>query len=148
MENIFPKLVAASLNSSDHFPVFGNDYLTRDGTCIRDYVHVMDLASAHVKALQFLIAGQSQAKVESFNIGSGAGVTVLEAIAAMQKATGRAISVVHQARRPGDIPAIYADTSKAASVLGWSPKYTLLDICKSSYAWGEKLKELRTESDA
>src|SRR5690606_39008239 len=105
--------------------VFGTDYDTRDGSCIRDYIHVMDIANAHTKALQHMIDGNNDDNCEVFNLGSGNGVTVLELINAFEKVSGEKLNYKLGARRPGDVVAVYADNCKAKAVLDWDIKYSL-----------------------
>lgn len=121
--------------------VFGDDYDTRDGSCVRDYIHIMDIARAHILALEWGIQ-QELTQAEVFNLGTGDGVTVLEMIAAFEKATGISINYEIAARRPGDVSAVYANNSKAKEVLKWSPQYTLEDIMKHAWEW-EKVRAAR-----
>jgi len=98
--------------------VFGNDWPTRDGTCVRDYIHVNDLCDAHLRALDWLAGG---GRCEAFNLGNGDGATVLEVIDAARRVTGKSIKIDHAPRRAGDPPSLVADASKAKRVLGWQP---------------------------
>jgi UDP-glucose 4-epimerase len=114
------------------FKLFGTDYDTRDGTAVRDYIHVLDLADAHVRALNHLLAGGDS---EVFNLGTGVGTTVKELIAAIEQAGGRKVAVVEEPRRPGDAPVLVADNAKARSGLGWTPKRSLDEIVQSAWRW-------------
>jgi UDP-glucose 4-epimerase len=114
------------------FKLFGTDYPTRDGTCVRDYVHVLDLADAHVRALNHLLGG---GKSEVFNLGTGVGTTVRELIAAIEAAGGKTIPVIEEPRRPGDAPVLVADNTKAREGLGWAPQRSLAEIVDSAWRW-------------
>ena len=116
--------------------VYGTDYPTRDGTCVRDYIHIDDLADAHVLALDFL---KREKRSEVMNLGYGEGYTVLEIISAMKKVSGVDFKVETTARRPGDAEAIYADNSKLLKLLGWKPKYKSIDvICQDGPRLGKE----------
>ena len=116
----------------------GTDYDTRDGSCIRDYIHVMDLADAHEKALSYVFNDQNKSKYEIFNLGIGEGVSVLEAIKAFERVTGHHLNYELGPRRPGDIEAMYADSSKAKRKLLWSPKYNIDDIMSTAWKWEQE----------
>jgi UDP-arabinose 4-epimerase len=118
-----PLAIAAALGTAPPFAVFGADYPTADGTAVRDYVHVSDLADAHLLAMEHLQAGGGS---RAFNLATGRGTSVLEMIDAVAAAVGRSVPVVHAARRPGDPPALYARADLAEQVLGWKPRF--LDI--------------------
>jgi UDP-arabinose 4-epimerase len=128
-----PLAIMASLGQIPRFNVFGTDYPTPDGSCIRDYIHVTDIAEAHVNALTYLISGgQSTA----FNLGTGFGTSVLEMLAAVGKCTGRPLSINYQPRRDGDPAALYAAATKASELLGWRPKYTEIEpIVATAVRW-------------
>ncbi len=119
------------------FSIFGDDYDTRDGTCVRDYVHVLDLADAHRAALARLLAG---APGDAFNLGTGQGVTVKELLAAIETATGRAVPAALAPRRPGDAPALVADASKAARTLGWRPTRSIGQIIADAWRWHSEIE--------
>lgn len=119
--------------------VHGDDYPTRDGSCIRDYIHVVDLAEAHIKAIDYLLAGKQDSVCEVFNLGIGKGVTVLEAIHAFEKISGLKLNYKIGPRRTGDVVAVYADYTKAKELLAWTPTYTIQDIMSTAWAW-EKQK--------
>jgi len=121
--------------------VHGNDYDTRDGSCLRDYIHVCDIAHAHTLALQYLMDKKNQALCEIFNLGSGNGVTVLEAIKAFEKATGQKLNYKIGPRRPGDVVAIYANNNRAVKSLNWHIQYSLEDMMKTAWNWELKVKQ-------
>jgi UDP-glucose 4-epimerase len=118
--------------------LFGTDYPTRDGTCVRDYIHVDDLVEAHVLALAYLRGG---GKSDIFNCGYGRGYSVREVIDSMKRVSGVDFSVELKPRRPGDAVEVWADTTKVTNVLGWKPRYADLDlICKTAYEWERTYK--------
>ena len=121
--------------------VFGNDYPTRDGSCIRDYVHVSDIAHAHTLALDFLIAEKNKSNCDVFNLGTGNGYTVLEAIKTFEKVSDQSLNYVISNRRSGDIVGIFANNEKAKTLLGWIPAFTLEDMMLTAWNWELKLKE-------
>lgn len=127
-----PLAIQAALGQQPHFTIFGDDYDTRDGTAVRDYVHVLDLADAHVAALKRLLAGGSS---EAFNLGSGTGTTVRELVEGVVRATGKRLSVQMAPRRLGDAPVLVADNTKARQVLGWTPSRDLDAILSSAWRW-------------
>ena len=133
--NLVPVITETAIGKREELVVFGDDYDTRDGSCIRDYIHIMDLAQAHTKALQFLINENNQKNVEIFNLGIGQGVSVLEAVEAFKKTTGQALNYRIGPRRPGDVVAIYANQDRATDLLKWQPKYGIEDIMKTAWAW-------------
>lgn len=112
--------------------VFGNDYATRDGTCVRDFIHVCDIAHAHTLAIEYMMRTPEDT-CSVFNLGKGEGNTVMEAIQAFERITGVALNYEMSGRRPGDVPAIYSDSSKAYELLNWVPKYGLDDIMRTAY---------------
>jgi UDP-glucose 4-epimerase len=122
----------AALGQIPAVPVYGTDYLTPDGSCIRDYVHVEDLADAHLRALRYLVAGGDTTVI---NVGTGEGSSVLEVVAAAKQASGVDFETRVEACRPGDPSAVYADNRRARSVLGWEPRYGLDDIVRSAWQW-------------
>ena len=132
-QNLVPFITQSAAGLRGPLKVFGNDYPTRDGTCVRDYIHVVDVALAHVYALERLLAGKGDEPVETFNLGTGAGSTVLEVIHAFERSTGAKLQWEFAPRRPGDIVAAYADTRKASTSLGWRAE-RLLDACMAD-AW-------------
>jgi len=130
--NLVPVALRAALGQIPALRVFGSDYPTADGTAIRDYVHVVDLAEAHVKALDYLAGGGASTVV---NLGTGTGSSVLEVVAEARRASGVDFPVELVARRPGDPVAVYADNARAAGLLGWRPVYALPEIVSSAWRW-------------
>jgi UDP-glucose 4-epimerase len=129
--HLIPIVLQVALGQRSQVSIFGTDYPTPDGTCVRDYVHVTDLATAHIKALEYLQAGNPST---AFNLGSGNGYSVREIVDACRRVTKHAIPAVEAPRRPGDPPALVASSAKAKEVLGWSPRYTSIDSIVES-AW-------------
>jgi UDP-glucose 4-epimerase len=134
-ENLVPIITQTAIGKRGKMFVHGHDYPTRDGSCIRDYIHVMDIANAHTKALQYLIAKKNDANYEIFNLGTGNGVSVLEAINAFEKVSGRKLNYEFGPRRAGDVIAVYADNTKAKNLLGWTPIYDLDTMMKTAWDW-------------
>ena len=130
--NLLPYVTQVASGKRDHLSVFGNDYNTHDGTGVRDYIHVVDLARAHLKALD---RAAKVTGVEHYNVGTGVGYSVLDIVKAYEKATGITIKYEIAPRRPGDIDECYADTSLAYEVLGFKAEKTLFDMCKDGYNW-------------
>ncbi len=137
--NLVPVVTGTAIGKRAKITVFGTDYDTRDGSCIRDYIHVMDLANAHTKAMQFVIEGKNENNSEVFNLGIGAGVSVLEAIDAFEKVNKVKLNYELGPRRAGDVVAIYANFEKAAQLLGWQPKRNIEDIMRTAWEW-EKVR--------
>lgn len=137
--NLVPVITETAYGLRDELSVFGNDFPTRDGSCIRDYIHVTDLAKAHTLAIDFLIQRKNQKAYEVFNLGIGNGVTVLEAIAAFEEATGVKVNYKIASRRAGDVDAIYANNKKITDQLGWRPTEDIQSIMRSAWAW-EKVR--------
>lgn len=133
--NLVPVITETAIGKRDKMTVFGQDYDTRDGTCVRDYIHVSDLARAHTLALSYILQGKQTIPTEIFNLGIGEGLTVLEIIRAFEKVSGVALSYEIGPRRPGDIQAIYARTDKAKKVLGWEPSFGVEEIMQSAWTW-------------
>ncbi len=138
--NLVPVITQTAAGKLPRMQVWGDDYPTRDGSCIRDYIHVCDIAHAHTLSLQYLLAGKETKKCAVFNLGSGNGVTVLEAIRAFEKVSGVALNYSIGPRRPGDVIAIYADNDLARKELGWNPKYSLDDMLATAWRWEQKIK--------
>ena len=139
--NLVPYIAQVAVGKLEKLGVFGDDYDTPDGSCIRDYINVVDLAKAHVIAMDRMLGGKTDANVEYFNLGTGNGVTVLELINTFEKATG--VKVPHKivGRREGDIEKVWANPERANKVLGWTAKETLADTLASAWKWQERLRE-------
>jgi UDP-glucose 4-epimerase len=138
-QNLVPYITQTAAGIREKLTVFGNDYDTPDGSCIRDYIHVVDLADAHLKAFQYL-AGKDLNFYDVFNVGTGNGNTVLEVIHAFEKVSGQKLNYVIGPRRPGDVVKTWADTTKINQVLGWYPKFSLEDSMWDSWNWQKGLK--------
>ena len=130
--HLIPKLLISILEGSKNADIYGNDYPTKDGTCVRDYVHVSDLANAHVLALETILNTHS---CESYNLGSGGGFSVLDIVKTIEAVTQTTLDINFLPRRPGDAPVLVADTRKAKNILGWRPTYTLEETIKSAWTW-------------
>ncbi|HYK44101.1 MAG TPA: UDP-glucose 4-epimerase GalE [Parafilimonas sp.] len=139
-ENLFPAITQTAIGKLPQLIVYGHDYPTRDGSCVRDYIHVSDIAHAHTLALQYLMDGRQRAKCDIFNLGSGNGVTVLEAIKAFEKVSGRKLNYKLGPRRPGDVIAIYANNDLAINHLGWNISYDLEAMMRTAWAWELNIK--------
>ena len=133
--NLLPYITQVASGKRDHLSVFGNDYNTHDGTGVRDYIHVVDLAKAHLKAL---IRAEQVTGVEYYNVGTGVGYSVLDIVKAYEKATGIKIKYEIAPRRPGDIDECYADPKKAYELLGWKAEYNIEDMCRDANNWQQK----------
>ncbi|MFT3793442.1 UDP-glucose 4-epimerase GalE [Flavobacterium sp.] len=139
-QNLVPFITQTGIGIREQLSVYGDDYPTTDGTCIRDYIHVVDLAKAHVVALQRLINKKNVDKVETFNLGTGTGSSVLEVITTFEKVSGKPLPYQIVGRREGDIITAYANTDKANNVLGWKAKSTLEDGLTSAWKWEQKIR--------
>ena len=142
--NLVPAITQTAIGKLPTMEVYGNDYHTRDGSCLRDFIHVSDIAHAHTLALDFLINKKNKNKTEIFNLGTGDGYTVLEVIAAFEKVTGVKLNYHIGPRRSGDVIAIYANNNKAKTELGWIPKYNLDVMMDTAWKWELKMKEEET----
>ena len=138
-DNLVPVITQTAIGKLSQMQVMGADYPTRDGSCIRDYIHVMDIAHAHTLALQYLMEHRNSSNYEIFNLGTGRGVSVLEAIQAFEKVNGVKLNYTIGPRRPGDVVAIYADNKKAREKLGWEPKYTIEDMMRTAWQWEQNM---------
>lgn len=138
--NLIPYVTQTAMGIREQLKVFGNDYNTPDGTCIRDYIYVVDLAKAHVKAMERVLDTDSD-KLEVFNVGTGRGVSTKEIVDAFEKATGVKVNWTYAPRRAGDIEKVWADPKKANEVLGWKAETSLEDTLKSAWNWQVKLRE-------
>lgn len=139
-QNLVPFITQTGIGLRQELSVYGDDYPTPDGTAIRDYIHVVDLAKAHVIAMQRLLNKKNQAKVETFNLGTGKGSSVLEVIHAFEKVSGQKLPFKIVARREGDITEAYANTHKANTVLGWKAESTLEEAMASAWKWEQKIR--------
>jgi len=140
-QNLVPFITQTAIGKREQLSVFGNDYPTNDGTCIRDYIHVMDLARAHVVALKRLMNNEADSNYDVFNLGTGKGNSVLEVIQSFERTTGKKLSYKIAERREGDITAAYADTIKANSVLGWRSEKDLDEALESAWKWEKKVTD-------
>jgi UDP-glucose 4-epimerase len=136
--NLVPAITQTAIGKWPQMQVFGNDYHTRDGSCIRDFVHVSDIAHAHTLALNHLISNNNKFNCEVFNLGTGKGYTVLEAIQTFEKISGKKLNYTITGRRSGDIEAIFANNDKARDVLGWTPQFGLEEMLLSAWNWEMK----------
>jgi len=141
-QSLVPTITETAIGIRDKMYVHGNNYNTRDGTCVRDYIHIMDLARAHVLAIHFLQSQTIQNHPEIFNLGIGEGVTVMEAINAFEKISGQALYYEMGPARKGDVEAIYANHDKATKVLNWLPELGIDEIMLSAWKWEKKKKEI------
>jgi UDP-glucose 4-epimerase len=130
--NLMPYVAQVAVGRRPHLQIFGNDYETPDGTGVRDYIHVMDLAEGHVAAVSHLLGSEDSM---TLNLGTGRGASVLDLVRAYERASGRAVPYVFGARRPGDVAACYADPSRASSALGWQARRNLDQMCADSWRW-------------
>jgi UDP-glucose 4-epimerase len=140
-QNLVPFITQTGIGLRKELSVFGDDYPTPDGTCIRDYIYVVDLAKAHVVALERLFQGKNEKNYEVFNVGTGTGSSVLEAIHSFEKVSGKKLNYKIVDRRPGDITSAYADTTKANTVLGWKAEYTLEQAMNYAWIWEQKIRD-------
>ena len=148
-QNLVPFITQTAAGLRKELSVFGDDYPTEDGSCIRDYIHVVDLAKAHVIALQRLLSKKNDASTllsdqnfEVFNLGTGRGSSVLEVVNSFERTTGEKLNYKIVDRRPGDVISVYADTKKANEVLGWKSEKTMEDALKSAWKWEKKIRNL------
>ena len=139
--NLVPAITQAAIGKIPQLTVFGDDYPTRDGSNIRDYIHVSDIAHAHTLALQYLLENKNKTNCDIFNLGTGNGVSVLEAIKAFEEVSGQKLNYKIGPRRPGDVVAIYANNDYARSSLGWEIKYDLKEMMRTAWAWEQKVKQ-------
>ena len=139
-QNLVPAITQTAIGKLPKMMVYGNDYPTRDGSCIRDYIHVCDIASAHTLALQYLLAEKNTEACEVFNLGTGNGISVLEAITTFEAVSGTTLNYEIGPRRAGDIVAIYANNEKAINKLGWKINYTIEDMMRTAWAWEKEVQ--------
>ncbi|KAF3792392.1 UDP-glucose 4-epimerase [Nymphaea thermarum] len=135
--NLMPLVQQVAVGRREALTVFGNDYSTKDGTGVRDYIHVIDLADGHIAALQKLFDG-SDVACEAYNLGTGKGTSVLEMVAAFEKASGKKIPLVMAGRRPGDAEIVYASTEKAERELNWKAKFGIDEMCRDQWQWASQ----------
>ena len=133
--NLMPYISQVAVGRRDHLNVFGNDYNTHDGTGVRDYIHVCDLASGHVAAIDYMRNHKGE---NVFNLGTGTGYSVLDMVNAFERVTGRSVPYEIVDRRPGDLATVYASPDKSADILGWKAKYNLDDMCRDAWNWQSK----------
>ncbi len=141
--NLMPFITQTAAGWRDELKVFGQDYSTPDGTCIRDFIHVVDLARAHVMALEY--AAKNDFRTEVFNVGTGNGHSVKEVVHAFENSTGVKLPHIYADRRPGDVEQIWADTTKVTSQLGWKPEYSLQDMTRTAWKWQKTLGSKKPE---
>lgn len=140
-QNLLPFITQTAIGKREKLTVFGNDYDTPDGSCIRDYIHVVDLAKAHVAAINLLEKGNPNGKYDVFNVGTGNGYSVLEAIYAFEKASGQKLNYIFGPRREGDIIKVWGDVSKSTNELNWKAELGIDEMMASSWAWEKYLKD-------
>ncbi len=139
--NLIPFVTQTAIGIREQLKIFGNDYSTPDGTCIRDYIYVVDLAKAHVKAMARVLDNPDTDRVEVFNIGTGTGLSTLEVVQGFEKATGVKLNWKFAPRREGDIEKVWGNVDKANKVLGWKADTPIEDVLKSAWKWQQKLRE-------
>jgi UDP-glucose 4-epimerase len=140
-QNLVPFITQTAIGMREQLSVFGDDYPTPDGTCIRDYIHVVDLARAHVVALQRLMAGKNQGNYEVFNVGTGKGSSVMEVIQSFERVSGVSLNYKVVDRRAGDVIQAWADTTKANETLGWKAESSLDDAMRSAWTWEQEIQK-------
>ena len=142
-ENLIPFITQTAAGVRAELKVFGDDYNTPDGTCVRDYIHVVDLAKAHIKALERLIAGKNKNNFEVFNIGTGKGASVMEAIKVFEKVSGQKLKYKIVGRRPGDPDTVFTDTALAKQELDWQAEKKFDEILSSAWSWEKNLRGIK-----
>ena len=140
-QNLIPAVTQTAIGKLPQLTVYGADYDTRDGSCVRDFIHVSDIAHAHTLALQYLEKNSTSNLCEIFNLGTGDGITVLEVIKTFENENNVTLNYTVGGRRAGDVVAIYANNNKAKNELGWTPQLTLKDMVKTAWKWELKLNE-------
>jgi UDP-glucose 4-epimerase len=140
--NLVPYITQTAAGIRERVTVFGNDYDTPDGTCVRDFIHVVDLAIAHVKAMQFLESRTEEKLYEPFNLGTGVGISVLQLIERFIATTNVDVPYVIGPRRPGDVVKVYADPTKINKTLGWKSKFSLDESLLHAWQWEKKIRNL------
>lgn len=139
-QNLVPFITQTAIGIREKLSVYGNDYPTPDGTCIRDYIHVVDLAKAHVVAIKRLLEKKNLVSSEIFNIGTGKGTSVLEVIKTFEEVSGVKLNYVFKDRRPGDVVCAFADTKRADNLLGWKSELSLKEALASAWKWEKKIR--------
>ena len=139
--NLVPFITQTAIGKREKLTVFGDDYPTRDGSCVRDYIHVCDIAHAHTLAIKYLMKNEKPEELEIFNLGTGNGVSVLEAIKAFEKVAQVTLNYEVGPRRAGDVIEVYADNTKAKKYLGWDLKFNLDQMMLSAWNWEKKMSE-------
>jgi UDP-glucose 4-epimerase len=142
--SLVPIITRTAIGILPKMYVHGNDYSTRDGSCVRDYIHVTDIANAHIKALHYVMEGKNKNNLSLFNLGTGNGVTVLEAIHSFEKISGLKLNYEIGPRRDGDVVSIYANNNLAKQELNWEPKFTIDEMMLSAWKWQQHLSKLTT----
>ena len=145
-ENVVPVITQTAIGKREEMTVFGNDYDTRDGSCVRDYIHVSDIANAHTRALQYSIDDRNKSNCEAFNLGTGNGVTVLELIKAFEKVSGEKLNYKIGPRRPGDVVEVYANNNKARKLLGWETNHDLNSMMDTAWRWEKFFAESKKKA--
>ncbi len=145
-QNLVPAITQTAIGKLPKMMVHGNDYDTRDGSCVRDYIHVSDIAHAHTLAIQYLLQERNETACDVFNLGTGNGVTVLEAIKAFEKVSGVQLNYEIGPRRAGDVVAIYANNEAAVKKLGWNIQYGIDEMMDTAWKWELRLKELNDQA--
>jgi len=141
-QNLVPFITQTAAGLRDQLLVFGDDYPTSDGSCVRDYIHVVDLAKAHVVAMERLFSEENESNYEVFNLGTGKGSSVLEVVNAFEQVSSEKLNYKVVGRRPGDVISVYADTTKANDILGWKTEKTMEEALASAWRWEKKLRGL------
>jgi UDP-glucose 4-epimerase len=142
--NLVPYITQTAIGKRDQLIIFGNDYNTPDGTCIRDYIHVVDIAEAHVKALKHLEQSGKTSSYDAFNLGTGEGVSVLDLVKRFMSSCGQTVNYSIGPRRPGDVEKTYADPTRANRDLGWKAKFTIDQALQDAWRWEQELSKTQT----
>jgi UDP-glucose 4-epimerase len=137
-----PYITQTAAGVREQLTVFGNDYNTPDGSCVRDFIHVVDLGTAHVKAMEYVFETNERKFLEVFNLGTGVGVSVLELVNEFIRTTGVKIKYTLGPRRPGDVEKVYGDPTKAHNKLGWKAKYSISESLLHAWQWEKKIRNL------
>ena len=147
-ESVVPVITQTAVGRRKEMNIFGSDYDTRDGSCVRDYIHVSDIANAHTRALQYIIDDRNKSNCEVFNLGTGNGVTVLELINAFEKVSGVKLNYKVGPRRPGDVVSVYANNNRAKTLLGWDTKFDLDAMMDTAWKWEQIYTEMKKKEVA